>query len=90
MAARVKLSFEKPAVGQLLSRLVPVDASRWCETVATDGRHLFYNRDFIGGVPKRELVALLADLIVADPTTEGSDLSSPRGSASKAAAPDAR
>lgn len=73
VAARVKLLFEKPEIGQLLSRLVPVDASRWCETIATDGRLLFYNRDFIGGLPKRELVALLADLIVVDPKMEGAD-----------------
>lgn len=67
VAARVKLLFEKPAIGQLLSRLVPVDASDWCETIATDRRHLFYNRNFISGLPKRELVTLLADLIAVDP-----------------------
>ena len=49
VAARVKLLFDSPSVGQLLARLALVDAD-WCETVATDGRNLFYNRAFIAGL----------------------------------------
>ena len=48
VATRVKLLFDNPPVGQLLARLALIEASDWCETIATDGRNLFYNRDFIG------------------------------------------
>lgn len=57
--ARVKLLFEKPFFGQLASRLIAVDASKWCPTAATDGRHLFYNREFIKGLSKPELLFLI-------------------------------
>lgn len=34
-------------LGNLALRLKLVDASEWCPTAATDGFHLYYNRDFI-------------------------------------------
>jgi predicted metal-dependent peptidase len=35
--------------------LQPVEASKWCETIATDGKNLYYNREFIKGLTPKEL-----------------------------------
>jgi predicted metal-dependent peptidase len=59
VTARVKLLFEKPFFGQLASRMVIVDASSWCKTAATDGRNFYYNREFIKGLSKAELLFLI-------------------------------
>jgi predicted metal-dependent peptidase len=56
VAARVKLLFEKPFFGSLAARLILVDASTWCQTIACDGRHLFYNREFIKSLTKQQLL----------------------------------
>lgn len=58
--ARIKLLLEKPFYGHLATRLIVVDATSWCKTAATDGRHLFYNRDFIKSLKRPELMFLLA------------------------------
>jgi predicted metal-dependent peptidase len=59
VTARVKLLFEKPFFGQLAARMIAVDASKWCKTAATDGRHFYYNREFIKGLNKAELLFLI-------------------------------
>lgn len=59
VTARVKLLFEKPFFGQLAARMVCIDASAWCKTAATDGRHFYYNREFIKGLTKAELLFLI-------------------------------
>lgn len=59
VGARVKLLLEKPFFGNLATRLVIVDASAWCKTAATDGRHLYYNREFIKGLTPAELLFLI-------------------------------
>ena len=61
---RVQLLFDKPFFGNLAARLILVDASSWCNTAATDGKHLFYNRDFIKSLSKDELMFLLAHEIL--------------------------
>lgn len=58
--ARVKLLFDFPFFGNLAARLKIVDATKWCPTAATDGRHLFYNREFIRSLTKNELHFLIA------------------------------
>lgn len=58
VSARVKLLLEKPFFGALATRLQIVDASSWCKTAATDGRHFYYNRDFIKGLTPDELLFL--------------------------------
>lgn len=60
MAARVKMLFEMPFFGNLAVRLKLVDASGWCQTAATDGRHLYYNREFIKSLTKPQLLFLIA------------------------------
>ncbi|MCU6295065.1 hypothetical protein KWI11_27075, partial [Escherichia coli] len=39
-----------PFFGVLASRLRPVANNTWCRTLAVDGKHLFYNVEFIMGI----------------------------------------
>lgn len=57
--ARVTLLFNQPFFGNLATRLNLIDASKWCKTAATDGRNLYYNREFIKGLKPDELLFLL-------------------------------
>lgn len=59
IGARVKLLFEKPFFGTLATRLILVDATSWCKTAATDGRHLFYNREFVKNLTMAQLLFLV-------------------------------
>lgn len=70
VATLVKLLFDNPPVGQALARFALVEAPDWCETIATDGRKLFYNRDFIGGLSRRALLTLLTDFAATEPVSE--------------------
>lgn len=62
--ARINLLFHKPFFGNLATRLILKDASTWCKTAATDGRHLYYNRDFIKGMTKQQLIFLIGHEIL--------------------------
>jgi predicted metal-dependent peptidase len=59
VATRVRLLFNAPFFGNLATRLQLVDASKWCPTAAVDGRHLFYNREFIKALTPEELLFLI-------------------------------
>lgn len=59
VAARVSLLFNAPFFGNLATRMQIVDASKWCKTAAVDGRHLFYNREFIKALTPEELLFLI-------------------------------
>jgi len=59
VAARVKLLLEKPFFGTLATRLEIVDGSLWCKTAATDGKRLYYNREFIKGLTPAALLFLI-------------------------------
>lgn len=58
--ARVTLLFNQPFFGNLATRLNLIDASKWCKTAATDGRNLYYNREFIKALKPDELLFLIA------------------------------
>lgn len=58
VGARVRLLLEKPWFGTMACRLILVDATGWCDTAATDGRHFFYNREFIKNLTPDELLFL--------------------------------
>lgn len=58
--ARVKLLFDQPFFGNLSTRLNLVDATSWCKTMATDGRALYYNREFVKSLQPRELLFVVA------------------------------
>ena len=55
VVARVGLLLRHPFFGNMATRLKIVDASDWCTTVATDGRHLFYSRDFLKDLTNKEV-----------------------------------
>jgi predicted metal-dependent peptidase len=56
--ARVKMLLKHPFWGNLATRLKLVEASDWCQTAATDGRHFYYCTDFINKLDDDELVFL--------------------------------
>ena len=47
ITARIGLLLRHPFFGNLATRLKLVDATDWCGTLATDGRHFYYNNDFV-------------------------------------------
>ena len=53
--ARVGLLLRQPFFGNMATRLKIVDASEWCDTLATDGRHFYYNRDFINKLTPKKI-----------------------------------
>lgn len=59
VAARVSLLFNQPFFGNLATRMELIDASKWCKTAATDGRKLYYNREFIKALTPPELLFLI-------------------------------
>jgi hypothetical protein len=46
VVARVGLLLRHPFFGNMATRLKIEEASDWCMTAATDGRHLYFNREF--------------------------------------------
>lgn len=47
ITARIGLLLKHPFFGNLATRLRLVNADSWCKTAATDGRHFYYNSQFI-------------------------------------------
>lgn len=64
VGARVKLLMEKPFIGQLATRLELVDATKWCGTAATDGRRLYYNREFFKALKPKEVMFVVGHEIL--------------------------
>ena len=56
--ARVKMLLKHPFWGNLATRLKLVEVNDWLSTAATDGRHFYYNKDFIDSLDDDELVFL--------------------------------
>lgn len=49
ITSRVRMLINKPFFGNLITRLPLVDATDfgWCKTAATDGKYIYYNRNFV-------------------------------------------
>lgn len=62
LAARTSLLWDHPFFGTLAVQLQAVDATddERIDTMATDGKHLFYDRNFVDKLTKDELVFVLA------------------------------
>lgn len=62
LAARTSLLWDHPFFGTLAVQLQTVDATddERIDTMATDGKHLFYDRNFVDKLTKDELVFVLA------------------------------
>jgi predicted metal-dependent peptidase len=62
--ARISLLLQQPFWGTLATRLILKDATddpdQWCPTAATDGRYMYYNRNFISKLSKPETIFLVA------------------------------
>lgn len=60
--AQFSLLLDHPFFGVLVTQLQKVDATDHpnINTMATDGRHLYYDRSFVDGLKKEELVFVLA------------------------------
>ena len=75
--ARVDMLMNAPFFGNLAIRLVLVDATDWCPTAATDGKHFYYNRHFTAALTEDECIWLMGHEILhcvydhMDPTRRG-------------------
>jgi predicted metal-dependent peptidase len=54
ITARIGLLLRHPFFGNLATRLKLIDATDWCSTLATDGRHFYYNNDFVNKLTPKE------------------------------------
>lgn len=52
--ARVSMLIKAPFFGNLATRLKFVDATKWCPTIATDGRNFYYNKHFVAALEARD------------------------------------
>ena len=62
--ARVDMLMNAPFFGNLATRLVLVDATDWCPTAATDGKHFYYNRHFTAALTEEECIWLMGHEIL--------------------------
>jgi len=64
IVARVGLLMRHPFFGNMATRLKVVEASDWCPTAATDGRHLFYSVPFFANMTNKEVEFVIAHEIL--------------------------
>lgn len=64
IVARVGLLLRHPFFGNMATRLIIKDASEWCKTAATDGRHLYYNEEFFSTKTTKEIEFIVAHEIL--------------------------
>jgi len=64
IVARIGLLLRHPFFGNMATRLKIKDASDWCNTAATDGRHLFYSRPFFETLTPKQVEFVVAHEIL--------------------------
>jgi predicted metal-dependent peptidase len=64
VVARIGLLLRHPFFGNMATRLKIQDASDWCNTAATDGRHLFYSRPFFEKLSPKQVEFVVAHEIL--------------------------
>ena len=64
IVARVGLLLRHPFFGNMATRLKIQDASDWCPTAATDGRHLYYNVGFFSTLTNKHIEFVIAHEIL--------------------------
>jgi predicted metal-dependent peptidase len=64
VVARVGLLLRHPFFGNMATRLKIEDASDWCATAATDGRHLYYNKSFFADLTVKQVEFVVAHEIL--------------------------
>jgi predicted metal-dependent peptidase len=55
VTARIGLLLRHSFLGNMATRLILVDASDWCDTLATDGRRFFYNNSFVNRMTPKQV-----------------------------------
>jgi predicted metal-dependent peptidase len=64
IVARVGLLLRHPFFGNMATRLKIEEATEWCMTAATDGRHLYFNREFFEKLSVKEVEFVVAHEIL--------------------------
>ncbi len=64
VVARVGLLLRHPFFGNMATRLIIKEATDWCPTAATDGRHLFYSVPFFANMSNKEIEFVIAHEIL--------------------------
>jgi predicted metal-dependent peptidase len=54
ITARVGLLLRHPFFGNMATRMSLIDASDWCQTLATDGRNFYFNLEFVDKMNPKE------------------------------------
>ena len=54
ITARVGLLLRHPFFGNLATRLKMVESNTWCNTLATDGRHFYFNEGFVNKLTPKD------------------------------------
>lgn len=60
IGARVGLLLRHPFFGNMATRLKIEDGSKWCKTAATDGRSIFFNREFFEPLTTKQVEFVIA------------------------------
>jgi predicted metal-dependent peptidase len=64
IVARVGLLLRHPFFGNLATRLVIKEGGEWCKTAATEGRHIFFNKEFFAPLTVKQIEFVLAHEIL--------------------------
>jgi predicted metal-dependent peptidase len=64
IVARVGLLLRHPFFGNMATRLKIQDASDWCKTAATDGRSIYFNREFFEPLSVKQIEFVIAHEIL--------------------------
>ena len=64
IVARVGLLLRHPFFGNMATRLQIKDGSDWCATAATDGRTIFFNREFFAPLSVKQIEFVIAHEIL--------------------------
>ena len=64
IVARVGLLLRHPFLGNMATRLILKEATDWCPTAATDGKHLFYSVPFFAKISNKEVEFVIAHEIL--------------------------
>lgn len=64
IVARVGLLLRHPFFGNMATRLKIQEGSEWCKTAATDGRSIYFNREFFEGLSTKNIEFVIAHEIL--------------------------
>ena len=64
IVARVGLLLRHPFFGNLATRLIIKEGGEWCKTAATEGRHIFFNKEFFAPLTVKQIEFVLAHEIL--------------------------